>query len=245
MRAIFWALVLMNLVVFGSQFFLGAEGDTGEAKLVEPPRSPGADAETDLRLLSEREGDMPASGAEAPRPAPVPGGQGLAGLPEQPLCLLVGPFGDQGLAQNLIQRLEALELQPRLESVEVPEDPGYWVYLPPELSQKAALRKLHELQSKNIDSYIIPRGEIALGISLGMFSRAELARQRREELVALGYEAQIQELSRSHRELWVALSPSQAAQVADQFWLEFFSQHPELEKRQNFCPGVASGTNFH
>ncbi len=244
MRAIFWALVVMNLVVFGSQFFLTAGGDVEEAKLVEPLRSPGVGTGTDLRLLSERD-DMSTSRSEAPRPAPGPGGQGLAGLPEQPLCLLVGPFGDQGLAQNLIQRLEALELQPRLESVEVPEDPGYWVYLPPELSQKAALRKLHELQSKNIDSYIIPRGELALGISLGMFSRAELARQRREELVALGYEAQIQEMSRSHRELWVALSPSQAAQVADQFWLEFFSQHPELEKRQNFCPGVASGTNFH
>lgn len=241
MRAICLALVILNLVVFGSQLLLGGEPNRGEAELAKIAQPPAAADRSDLRLLSERADVVQTSGSVDAGPKPG----GAARLAEQPLCLLVGPFADQDGAQNLIQRLEALELHPRLESLEVPENPGYWVYLAPELSQKAALLRLHELQSKNIDSYIIPRGELALGISLGMFSRADLASQRRDELVALGYEAQIQELSRSHREIWVSLPPSQSAQVAEQFWVEFFSQHPELEKRQNFCPGVASEPNFH
>lgn len=245
MRAICLALVILNLVVFGSQLFLGGEGSDGEAELLQKLRSPAAGTRGNLRLLSEQKNVVQASASEGLRPEGVPRGEALADLPEQPLCLLVGPFADQELAGNLIQRLKSLDLQPRLESLEVPEDPGYWVYLPPELSQNAALRRLHELQSKNVDSYIIPRGELALGISLGMFSREELALQRRQELEAQGYEAKIQEISRSHREVWVSLPPSQAAQVANQFWEEFFTRHPELDKRQNFCPGVASGTNFH
>lgn len=242
MRAICLALVVLNLVVFGFQIFWDDGNLDGESA---EPQAPAADTRSDLRLLSEREVVAQGSVPEKPEQKRPPRNEGLAGLPEQPLCLLVGPFADQDLAQSLIQRLEALDLQPRLESLEVPEEPGYWVYLAPELSQKESLRRLHELQSKSIDSYIIPRGELALGISLGMFSRAELARQRREELEALGYDAKIQELSRSHREIWVSLPASQAAQVAEQFWAEFFSRHPELEKRQNFCPGVASEPNFH
>ncbi len=243
MRAICLALVILNLLVFGAQMLLGPEGL--EAEVVENAQPQTLEARSDLRLLSERVAVEQTSATEERKLKSMTEPERLANLPEQPLCLLIGPFGDQELAQSLMQRLEALDLQPRLENLEVPEDPGYWVYLPPELSQKAALRRLHELQSKNIDSYIIPRGELALGISLGMFSQDVLARQRRQELETQGYDAKIQEISRSHRETWVSLPSSHAAQVAEQFWSEFFNQHPGLDKRQNFCPGVASGTNFH
>lgn len=237
MRAICLALLAINLLVFGAQFLMESPGPPADSG-----PSPTVETQGNLRLLSERSGSETASTTRsAAAEPPSPG----TGLDNQPICTLVGPFAETEAAEDLLERLSSLDVQGRIEGVEVPDGTGYWVYLPPELSHKAALRRLHELQAKNIDSYIIPRGELAKGISLGMFSQAELARQRREELVALGYDAQIEEISRTHREIWVSLPLSQAARVADGFWLELLNDQPDLEKRQNFCPGVASGPKFH
>lgn len=237
MRAICLALLAINVLVFGAQFLMGWPEPAADSR-----PSPRVEAQGDLRLLSERPGSETTS---TTRPAAVePPAPGMS-LDDHPLCTLVGPFAETSSAENLLERLSSLDVKGRIEGVEVSDGEGYWVYLPPELSHKAALRRLHELQAKKVDSYIIPRGELAMGISLGMFSQEEHARQRREELEALGYEAQIEEISRTHRETWISLPLSQAARVADGFWVELLSDQPGLEKRQNFCPGVASGPKFH
>lgn len=235
MRAICLALVAINILALSLQLFIGAPDPVAESH----PPSP-ADGERSLVMLTERQG-APAPSAHRSSTAAQPAEQDQ----KSALCELVGPFDDAERAEHLVQRLRALEIPARTEKVDVPAGARYWVHLEPELSQNAALRRLHELQAKNIDSYIIPRGELALGISLGMFSRAELARQRQEDLRALDYDAKVLEISRTQRELWVSLPAAQAAQVADSFWRELLDGRPQLEKRQNLCPGVASAPSFH
>src|SRR5690625_1427095 len=241
MRAICLALVVINILALSVQLFIGAPDSAGEVR-----RSAPVNGEHSLVMLSER---PPARTASAPRRTGAGQSPASGRAPEQrqkgALCELVGPFDDTERAEHLVQRLQALDISARREEIDVPAGPRYWVHLEPGLSQNAALRRLHELQAKNIDSYIIPRGELALGISLGMFSRPELAKQRQEDLRALDYDAKILEIARTQRELWVSLPSAQAAQVADSFWQELLSDQPKLEKRQNFCPGVASALSFH
>ncbi|MDQ2078204.1 SPOR domain-containing protein [Marinimicrobium sp. ABcell2] len=241
MRAICLAVVVINILVLGAQLFLGSPDLNAET-----PSPANTTGDRRLVMLSERSGrDSPVPPQQArviPEPAPAPARDLSL---QQAVCALVGPFDDSEQAEHLVQRLISLEVQARIEEIDVPAGSRYWVHLEPELSQNAALRRLHELQAKNIDSYIIPRGELALGISLGMYSRPELAERRKSELQALDYDARILEISRTHRETWVSLPSAQASQVAQRFWSDLLESHPHLEKRQNLCPGVASEPSFH
>lgn len=160
------------------------------------------------------------------------------------LCTLVGPFSKRVTAENAVENLQALEIEVSLQDVEVPGGAGYWVYLEPEESRKMALRRLRELQAKGIDSYVIPKGELANGISFGMFSRKDLADKRLDVMVQSGYEARIFEIKRSHSEVWVMLAAGEVGKVAEEFWLRLAEIEPSLEKRQNYCLGVASDDKF-
>jgi len=232
MRAIFFVLVMANALLLASYWL---------ADPAEPPARPGASLPSgaaELALLSER-GD----GAEPPAPAPSVSEEHLvetAELGEGALCTLIGPFSASADAEPLMQRLRSVDVDAEVRDLEVPDGRGYWVYLPPELSHRAALRRLHELQSKDIDSYVIPRGELANGISFGMFSRSDLAEARRREMRDQGYDAQIREIERTHRETWITLPPGQARRLGDNLWRELLASASGLERRQNFCPGVAS-----
>lgn len=241
MRAIFFVLLLANLLLFALQWVGEEEVETTSNK---------AGAELDgvptLSFLSEagERRDSPslssASSAPAQEMSLAPDPSGSADLGANPLCTLVGPYADRPSAETAVQRLQALDLDARVRDLEVPDGAGYWVYLEPELSHRAALRRLHELQAKQVDSYIIPRGDLANGISFGMFSREALAEARRDEMRDKGYEARIREIERTHREIWVSLPPGDARKLGDGLWEDLLEQTSGLERRQNFCPGVAS-----
>lgn len=156
------------------------------------------------------------------------------------LCTLVGPFSELVVAENMVENLLALEISLSLQNIEVPEGSSYWVYLPPEESRKTALRKLRELQAKGIDSYVIPKGDLANGISFGMFSRKVLADRRVEDMNSQGYGAKLHEVKRSHSEIWVMLGAGEAQKVSKDFWQKLAEREESLERRENFCLGVAS-----
>jgi len=231
MRAILAVLVLVNVLLL-ALYQLGVMPSSvpsgpGEAPVV--PRSAPS-----LQLLSEASGELPRAGQSQ-------SDQDQGSVSDAlPLCALVGPFTERDDAEFIGQRLRALDVTAESQDLEVSDGRGYWVHLVPELSQREALRRLHELQAKQIDSYVIPRGELANGISFGMFSRRALAEARRDELQALGYDAKIREVERTHRETWLVMPASQARALSDRLWEELLAEYPSLERRQNLCPGVAS-----
>ncbi|MGD8177418.1 SPOR domain-containing protein [Marinimicrobium sp. ARAG 43.8] len=228
MRAIFLVLVMINLGLLAAHWFSAGEKERPVASPEEvSPVAGGAS----LTLLSETARELPrrAETEVAPIEALAP-----------PLCVLVGPYGAEEEAQAPFDRLRALDIDVSLEPLTVSDGRGYWVHLPPELSQRAALLRLHELQAKQIDSYVIPRGELANGISFGMFSREALAVARQEALRQQGYDAKIHEIERTHRELWLTMPSAQAAALDDSLWTQLIPAGSTLERRQNLCPGVAS-----
>ena len=234
MRAIFFFLVAVNLLVAGFLWFaVGSE--PANTSLVNPRL--GVEAPQLRQLWELSESSVANSGA-----------LGEAGALNDPatvnsssaLCSLLGPYTEPALVKAAAERLAALGVDAEVRALKVSDGPGYWVHLPPEPSQRAVMARLHELQSRQIDSYIIPRGELAQGISFGMFSRESLAQERRERLRERGYEAQIREIERSHTETWLVLPLAQAHSLGESLWRELQHEASGLERRQNFCPGVAS-----
>ncbi len=159
---------------------------------------------------------------------------------DRAMCTYVGPFKALLPAEYFTEHLAALEVEASVEKVEVPGEPSFWVYQEPQASRKAALRRLHELQAKRIDSYVIPKGELMNGISFGLYNGEERAANRLKQVLSKGYEAKIKKVERSFEEIWVSLGAEEAVKVGQELWFELMNREDGLEKRQNFCPDVAS-----
>ncbi len=155
-------------------------------------------------------------------------------------CELIGPFVELLHAEYLVERLTALEVASSIKQVEIVDGKNYWVYLKPEMSEKEALRRLSEIQqSKAIDSYIIPSGELANGISFGQFVSETEAKNKAEQIRAQGYAAEIKEVPKSHNETWVEVREKVRQKINEEKWLSLLKEEKAIERRQNYCLGVA------
>jgi cell division septation protein DedD len=164
----------------------------------------------------------------------------VAEAPAQPVCHMIGPFKERVSARQIKDRLQALDIKVDTYQINVPGKPDYWVHLGPMRSRKEALELLRELHSKNIDSFLITEGELLNGISLGFFSREDLAqavlKQRREQ----GYDAKIQPVPRFSEELWDVFPEGEYDKFSDELWQQVRSGTQGLELRKNLCDAIAS-----
>ncbi len=234
MRLIFIVLLIGNLGFFLSQI-LGGDKAVAESKSVVPEyRSFG-----NLQTIAERD-------ASGKRPAVKPAKKEVvvseaSSVPaDAERCELIGPFAELLHAEYLVERLTALEVDSAIKQVEIVDGKNYWVYLKPEMSEKEALRRLSEIQqAKAIDSYIIPSGELANGISFGQFVSEAEAKAKAEQIRAQGYAAEIKEVPKSHNETWVEVREKLGQKVSEEKWLNLLKEEKAIERRQNYCLGVA------
>ena len=93
----------------------------------------------------------------------------------------------------------------------------WWVYLPRFASEAEARAVLSELQQKKIDSYYMRNGDLAGGISLGVFSREAGARKFQNELRQKGYATELHEVPRveERSRLYLILESGAPAANAD------------------------------
>jgi len=232
MKLIFLVLLMANLWL-AVQLGLRHPESVAAGGIVSPQQLPTANR---LELLSEADpSELSRIERAAKKSASAPAADQSASL-----CTMVGPFGQLLQAEYLVERLSALGVNAKTANIEINDGEVYWLYLPPELSEQEAMRRLYELQSKNIESYVISTGELANGISFGQFSDSLAANARAEALVAAGYQVKIKAMPKTVNEIWVVLAPEQETKISESVWAGLLDQQQPLEKRQNFCSGVAS-----
>ena len=221
MRWMFLLLIVLNLFYY----VWHQQQAPLRPKEVAPPAL-AQDSKRDIHLLSEAD-------ERAPRkPAATEGGGAV--------CLFLGGFEAEAAAAAVEQRLISLDIRSSVQSVDAAAEVDYWVYLPPLASRQASLRQLKELQARKIDSYIITQGDLANGISLGIFPRSDSAQSVMQRLRDAGYEPSLRELTRAHRSFWVRISP-QSRRLADDSLLQRLAfDFKGLEQQLMPCEGVAS-----
>lgn len=219
MRSLLTVLLIANALFY--LYHLNRGNVFVEGDVREPPASVSEDG---LRLLSEAK--------------PL----ARRALPEvtSDSCLFLGGFDDESVAQAVEQRLLSLDIETSVAPLDEAAGVDYWVYLPPLVSRQASLRQLRELQSRNVDSYIITVGDLSDGISLGIFSRRDSAESVVSRLRAIDYSASIRELPRSHRRYWVGLRQAGENLLSDVFLSELINSFPDLEQRQMPCSSIAT-----
>jgi len=223
MRLIFFSLVAANLALAAWGLFLKSpsESSAGTASSAVATRSSGP------KIVGQ--------GAE-----PVAGGGSGVGVQGPKLCELVGPFGDESSAADFVNRLASIDVASTVQTVELPAGSSFWVHLAPEESRDAAFRRLGELQSQSIESYVIGSGELENAVSLGVFTVEHLADSHMEKLVSFGLDPIKTEFERKELELWVEIQPLDAEKMSDLTWSRLMEGLSSQERRQNFCLPVAS-----
>ncbi|WP_444920947.1 SPOR domain-containing protein [Microbulbifer sp. CnH-101-G] len=228
MRWIALSLLLLNFGVFA--WFVSTTTAEKERVRIADKR---AEAQIQgITLVSEmsRKDLSPLAAPSAPPPAEHSAEQ---------LCTLLGPFAEEFLGEAIVQRLKALQVDAILRDVEMQGQMRYWVFLPPLNSRREAYNRLRELQAQGIDSYVIPKGALADGISFGIFSERLRAESLTSELLEKGIRAQFREEPQTHSERWIVLAPGASDDLAPEFWLQLQQEYPDLDRRRNLCAEVA------
>lgn len=185
------------------------------------------------------------NGPEAASPiATVTAGTEVASSNSPAWCGKVGLFEQEAQASALLPELVALGLKAQLNSGAVPVSSTYWVYIPALPSEAEAFELLKELQDKGIDSYYMRSGDMAGGISLGVFSRRESAEVAQGALSKKGYQASIGQVFKQEPRWWLQLQASNSAFLESPDWQALKALHDGLPVLENVCEVVASPIQF-
>lgn len=184
------------------------------------------DSKRDIQLLSESD-------------EPVRREQAVSKEAEA-VCLFLGGFESKSAATAVEQRLVSLDIRSRVQSVDATAEVEYWVYLAPLASRQASLRQLKELQARKIDSYLITQGDLANGISLGIFPREDSAKSVMQRLHDAGYESALRELPRSQRSYWVRIAPESRRLVGDPLLQSLAIDFNGLQHQLMPCESIAT-----
>jgi hypothetical protein len=168
MRALFLLLLLANLAFYAWSRYgppTEAVDPAPAARPIEPDK---------LKLVAPAALPAPAPAAKKPVPSAVS-------------CLEWGSF-TLADAPRAEQALEPLALGPKLAQRRTEEVAGWWVFMPPQGSRQAAVRKAAELKTLGVAEYFIVQeeGEYRWALSLGVFRSEEAAQARLAALRAQG-----------------------------------------------------------
>lgn len=152
------------------------------------------------------------------------------------VCFTLGPFVKMQQADRAVKSANALAVKVvrRRESKRTPK--GYWVYLSPSKSYKAAKRKVAELQKKGVkDLFIMGKGSRKNAISLGLFKNKKVAQDRLKQVNKLGLKAAFETQYRVSEQSWLDMSVAgdQTATVAA--LTEMADRFPKANLTQRKC----------
>lgn len=255
MRWIFLALVLVNIVVFLGYSFVSSRpgyrdastdipssdampGDklilvselTDEQRQVldkvKPPAvsNPKPEPAPEVVEVVEPEGEVDPASETAPAPADLPSG-----------CVVLGPAANASQASQLSQRLVAVGIISDVIELDAPGDPEYWVVTPPFANDQAALRKLQELQGRNVSAQVVFKGPLAHTISFGLFGQEQEAEKQAAKIRQLGYRVEVRAVPTLRKDTWILLSERQAPKLSDVIWQGIQADFPKLKKQEQRC----------
>lgn len=216
MRSFIILLILANLVYLGWNL---THPSASRPVLVRAPSSQAGQA---LQLLSE---------------VPI---QESIEQTEPGTCISLGVFNNTEESDFLVSALLERGLEAKGELLPSAESVNYRVYMPPFNSDTAARQALGELQSNNFESFLINSGDLAGGISLGLFSQEALALGLQESLAGQGFPTSIQEVLTSENEIWVTIEGLSQALLEGSDLLNLLSQGLDLEVIEKPCETFAS-----
>ena len=256
MKWVILSLVLTNVVFFGWRLSQDQEVVVADAAV---PPATGAAMVNRLLLVSEVESGVLRRRREPPsqQPASPPRPQSpeplaepreetasvsldeVLALPQEAdrECYTIGPLENEDDISALSAWFSAQGSQATLRSDERREVTSTWVFLPPLESREAAAARVREMQAANIDDiYVIPRGDMANAISLGLYSQNDSLQRRVSQLEGRGFTPSVLPRYRTATASWFDVTTSAAQPMTVGVLDQIF---PDLIIRQVACGDAA------
>ncbi len=254
MKWVILGLVLTNVVFFAWR--LSQDQEVVVAEAAAPPPT-GAAMVNRLLLVSEVESGVLRHRRKLPSQQPAPQPQPpeqlaepreeaasvslaevLALPPEADReCYTIGPLENEDDISALGAWFSAQGSQATLRNDERREVTSTWVFLPPLESPEAAAARVREMQAANIDDiYVIPRGDMANAISLGLYSQNDTLQRRVSQLEGRGFTPSVLPRYRTATASWFDVTTSAAQPMTVGVLDQIF---PDLIIRQVACGDAA------
>lgn len=139
----------------------------------------------------------------------------LVAAKPRPRCVSIGPFVTAELADKAQVRLTEAKQAATRRSQEHKIESSYWVHLAPFGNRQQAERRLKEVQRLGIrDVLIMADADGKPAISLGLFTSADNAQKRLQELAQKGVPAQQEVRYRTESQRWFDLRLPEPAGAA-------------------------------
>lgn len=203
------ALGVANLVVGAA--WLGRDGLVAAGWLANPsavridlppqPLPPAAEADNEVAHWETPEAPLESS----PQP----------GAAQRGTCIAVGPFATRDEAMAIGDEILAGGGETLLVEESEAGEADYFVYVEPAASRALAHRTWRELVAQGVDAFVIPRGERENGVSVGVFSRRDLAEAQHARVSELGFPVATRTVRRSHVTYLLHAWDAPAEAVAD------------------------------
>ena len=179
-----------------------------------------------------------------PLEKPVEPEQPVVERKPRPVCWELGPFAEMISVKQVWGRLHALGIELPLSEREIENGADYWLHIPPLPTREQARALLKEMQREKIDSFLIAKGELKNGISLGMFREQERAENLHQLRKAQGYHSAIKRVPKLSRQYWLLFDGEQYGPLSKELWLRIQEGNNQLKKRKKYCDVIASQNKF-
>lgn len=199
MRWIILTLLLLNLGLGGYLYWQQSQPEVAT-------ESPNQARLNNLRL----DPDTRARLRQLERQAPA---QAATEPPVQ--CVRISGLSGTDQADVIESRLKALEVDARRSTRDTVVRSDYWVVVGPFESEAVARERLAALQSRDIESFLIGKGSLAGGISLGLFSSRSNAESRQKELATMDIDARVERVDRTRQSLELTLDKADSRLISD------------------------------
>jgi hypothetical protein len=154
-------------------------------------------------------------------------------------CFTVGPFETRPTVEAITEMLREYTSQVSPRETEAFVDRGYWVYLPPFENEIAARQAVNVLYDEGIDDVgLIRDGEFNHSVSLGYFINQSNAKQHRDRIRAMGYQAEFRIQRDDESRFWVDYEQQTGVEYASRVLAGFV---PEELHRPTLCPEFSDG----
>lgn len=149
-------------------------------------------------------------------------------------CNTLGPFAKKTDANKIRNKLDELGMQVTRRVNKDNRRKGYWVMIPPANSRDEAKRSIEDLQARDVhDYFLVATGEQVNAVSLGVFSRSELAQRRYDEIKELGFRVQVRPVDLPQREYWLDWPVDQ--HLPPEMLAEFRERYPGIGQSDRNC----------
>jgi len=171
------------------------------------------------------------AGGESQALAPPP--QAAVPPPPARACLTLGPLAEDAPLEPITAWLRERGAEVDVRTDERREVALYWVYFPPRASREAAVEEVVRMRDAGLDDVIVvPKGDMANAISLGVFSRTDTRDRRVKDLEARGYEPLVSPRYRTKVATWIDVSAEQGALEPG----AVAGRWPEIQATTRPCP---------